>query len=113
MWVVEVASPKNRQIVSGLVMTSVPFTAVIVCWIVLGVFESESNWGWRSAVLGEAVGPIFGTLLLLFVDESPRWLIRKGQPAKVGTSSTLAYFSMRGLLTFIGARDHRSPTWTW
>ena len=95
MWVVEVASPKNRQVVSGLVMTSVPFTSVIVCWIVLGVFESESNWGWRSAVLGEAVGPVFGTLLLLIVDESPRWLIRKGQLAKVGLPSSPIYILAR------------------
>lgn len=91
MWVVEVASPKNRQVVSGLVMTAVPFTSVVVCWIVLGVFESESNWGWRSAVLGEAFGPVLGTLLLLFVDESPRWLIRKGQATKVGPPSSLSY----------------------
>lgn len=83
MWVAEVASPRNRQVVSGLVMTAVPVAAVIICLIVLGVYESESNWGWRGAVLGEAVGPAIGTLLLLFVDESPRWLISNGQNEKV------------------------------
>lgn len=83
MWIAEVASPKNRQVVSGLVLCSVPFAGVVVCWIVLGIYESESNWGWRSAILGEGFGPVLGTVLLFFVDESPRWLISKGQTEKV------------------------------
>ncbi|OAL29784.1 hypothetical protein AYO20_09076 [Fonsecaea nubica] len=84
MWIAELSPPKTRQLISGLVMCAVPFTAILVCFIVMGIYDAGSDWAWRGAVLGEATGPLLGLCLLPFVDESPRWLVSKGQTEKAG-----------------------------
>ncbi|KAK7425530.1 hypothetical protein QQZ08_007971 [Neonectria magnoliae] len=79
MWVMELAAPKYRSILSNSVLVSVPFTSFFVSCIILGIYNKKSDWAWRGIMLGEAVPSIVSLCLLPFVDESPRWLFRKGR----------------------------------
>ncbi|KAJ4198868.1 hypothetical protein NW759_016223 [Fusarium solani] len=79
MWVMELASPKYRSMLSSSVLVSVPFTSFLVTCIILGIYDKQSDWAWRGIMLGEAVPSILSLCLLPFVEESPRWLFYKGR----------------------------------
>ncbi|KAH6952456.1 general substrate transporter [Ilyonectria sp. MPI-CAGE-AT-0026] len=79
MWVMELAAPKYRSILSNSVLVSVPFTSFFVACVILGIYNKQSDWAWRGIMLVEAVPSIVSLCLLPFVDESPRWLFRKGR----------------------------------
>ncbi|EEU36792.1 uncharacterized protein NECHADRAFT_14381, partial [Fusarium vanettenii 77-13-4] len=79
MWVMELASPKYRSMLSSSVLVSVPFTSFLVTCIILGIYDKQSNWAWRGIMLVKAVPSIISLCLLPFVDESPRWLFYKGR----------------------------------
>ncbi|RSL52702.1 hypothetical protein CEP51_015009 [Fusarium floridanum] len=79
MWVMELASPKYRSMLSSSVLVSVPFTSFLVTCIILGIYDKQSNWAWRGIMLGEALPSVVSLCLLPFVDESPRWLFYKGR----------------------------------
>lgn len=103
MWVMELASPKYRSILSSSTVVSVPFASFLVACIILGVFDKDSDWAWRGVMLvsipdtdfnypgltqfakGEAVPSILSLCLLPLVDESPRWLFAKGRREEVIT----------------------------
>lgn len=51
MWVMELASPKYRSILSSSTVVSVPFASFLVACIILGVFDKESDWAWRGVML--------------------------------------------------------------
>lgn len=104
MWVMELASPKYRSVLSSSTVVSVPFASFLVACIILGTFDKPSDWAWRGVVLvsvfnnllrhitltqnskGEAVPSILSLCLLPLVDESPRWLLAKGRREEVMTS---------------------------
>ncbi|KAH7268837.1 general substrate transporter [Fusarium solani] len=77
MWVMELASPKYRSMLSSSVLVSVPFTSFLVTCIILGIYDKQSDWAWRGIML--AVPSILSLCLLPFVEESPRWLFYKGR----------------------------------
>ncbi|KAH7013878.1 general substrate transporter [Ilyonectria destructans] len=79
MWVMELASPKYKSILSNSVLVSVPFTSFFVTCIILGIYNKQSDWAWRGIMLGEAVPSIISLCLLPLVDESPRWLFKMGR----------------------------------
>ncbi|UPK92427.1 hypothetical protein LCI18_003362 [Fusarium solani-melongenae] len=79
MWVMEIASPKYRSILSSSVLVSVPFTSFLVTCIILGIYDKQSDWAWRGIMLVKAVPSILSLCLLPFVEESPRWLFYKGR----------------------------------
>ncbi|KAJ4245922.1 hypothetical protein NW757_009779 [Fusarium falciforme] len=83
MWVMELASPKYRSMLSSSVLVSVPFTSFLVTCIILGIYDKQSDWAWRGIMLGEAVPSILSLCLLPFVEESPRWLFYKGRGEEV------------------------------
>lgn len=56
MWVMELASPKYRSILSTSTVVSVPFASFLVACIILGVFDKESNWAWRGVMLASTLG---------------------------------------------------------
>lgn len=107
MWVMELASPKYRSILSSSTVVSVPFASFLVACIILGVFDKKSDWAWRGVMLvsifdthlkhptltksekGEAVPSILSICLLPLVDESPRWLFAKGRREEVTPSCFL------------------------
>ncbi|EEU36760.1 uncharacterized protein NECHADRAFT_88940 [Fusarium vanettenii 77-13-4] len=51
MWVMELASPKYRSMLSSSVLVSVPFTSFLVTCIILGIYDKQSNWAWRGIML--------------------------------------------------------------
>lgn len=51
MWVMELASPKYRSILSSSTVVSVPFASFLVACIILGIFDKNSNWVWRGVML--------------------------------------------------------------
>ncbi|VUC24191.1 unnamed protein product [Clonostachys rosea] len=78
MWVMELASPRLKNLLTGICVTSLPFAGVIVTAITMGIHNSGSAWGWKGPIMGELVIGIVPLLLLPFTDESPRWLIYQG-----------------------------------
>ncbi|KAH8768966.1 general substrate transporter [Diaporthe sp. PMI_573] len=51
MWVMELASPRYRSILSSSTVVSVPFASFLVACIILGTFDKDSDWAWRGVVL--------------------------------------------------------------
>lgn len=51
MWVMELASPKYRSILSSSTVVSVPFASFLVACIILGVFDKNTDWAWRGVML--------------------------------------------------------------
>lgn len=56
------------SIVSGILITAI-----------LNVYLAEVVWGWRVSYAGNGVFSIIMILCLLFMPESPRWLVSKGR----------------------------------
>lgn len=56
MWVMELASPKYRSILSSSTVVSVPFASFLVACIILGIFDKDSNWVWRGVMLVSIFG---------------------------------------------------------
>ncbi|KAH7020350.1 general substrate transporter [Ilyonectria destructans] len=79
IWVMELGSPTNRALLVGITIGLIPLAGALVGGIVLATYNLGNNWAWRIPVLGEAAGPLISLVLLLFVDESPRFYVSKGR----------------------------------
>ncbi|KAJ3538186.1 hypothetical protein NM208_g6018 [Fusarium decemcellulare] len=79
MWIMELAAPRYKSILSSSVLVAVPFTSFLVACMVLGIYDKQSNWAWRGIMMGEAVPYVITLCILPLVDESPRWLFFKGR----------------------------------
>lgn len=51
MWVMELASPEYRSMLSSSTVVSVPFASFLVACIILGTFDKNSDWAWRGVML--------------------------------------------------------------
>lgn len=51
MWVMELASPKYRSMLSSSTVVSVPFASFLVACIILGTFDKNTDWAWRGVML--------------------------------------------------------------
>lgn len=61
-------------------MLGLPTVGVIISAAGIGMYQSDSDWGWRGVILGEAIAPLLSSLFLLLAPESPRWLLFKNDP---------------------------------
>lgn len=78
--VAETMPGRLHAVVANASMLGLPLIAVTVSAAGVGVYNSESDWGWRGLVLGEAISPLLSSLFLLAAPESPRWLMYKSLP---------------------------------
>ena len=78
----EVAYPTHRGQIVSFFLVSWPLGALIAAWVTYGTFTMESSWAWRLPSLLQCVFSIVQAILSIFVPESPRWLIYKGQYQK-------------------------------
>ncbi|KAI0006622.1 general substrate transporter [Xylariaceae sp. FL0662B] len=77
--VAETTPGRLFAITTNASMLGLPLVGVMVSAGGIGIYESDSDWGWRGAILGEAIGPLLSSLFLLLALESPRWLIFKNR----------------------------------
>lgn len=78
----EVAYPTHRGQITSFFLVSWPLGALIAAWVTYGTFTLESSWAWRLPSLLQCTFSVVQAILVIFVPESPRWLIYKGQYEK-------------------------------
>ncbi|KAJ7482236.1 hexose transporter [Mycena galericulata] len=75
----ELAHPKERVVITSLFSGFLSIGSVIVAAISLGTNSMQSNWGWRIPSLLQATPSLLQLTLVIFVPESPRWLLSQGR----------------------------------
>lgn len=80
--VAEVAHPRNRAQATALINTCWYIGSIIAAWTTFGALNIASSWSWRICCLIQAVPCAIQLVGLWFCEESPRWLISKGQEEK-------------------------------
>jgi len=83
--VAEVSHPRNRAQTTALINTCWYIGSIIAAWVTFGALNISSSWSWRLCCLIQAVPCIIQLIGLYFCEESPRWLISKGQEARALT----------------------------
>ncbi|KAG9317748.1 hexose transporter [Chiua virens] len=78
----ELSHPKERAIMSSLFCISWDLGAVFAAGVTFTTFVMTSNWGWRIPSLLQVVPSLLQVTFILFVPESPRWLVSKGRKAE-------------------------------
>ena len=84
MYVAEIAPAAQRGALVTLFQLAVSagiLLAYLACWSMLsGPSQSEAQW---MAVIGGGIVPaVLGLAAVIFTPESPRWLLRQGEPAR-------------------------------
>ncbi|KAL3462519.1 putative MFS hexose transporter [Aspergillus heterothallicus] len=77
--VTELAHPKQRVTLSSLYNTSIFIGLIIGSWITFGTFRMDSEWSWKLPCILQVIIPVYQTVMIWFVPESPRWLVSKGR----------------------------------
>jgi hypothetical protein len=63
-------------------------------WATFGSFKIQNTWAWRLPSALQAVPSLIQVLMVLFVPESPRFLVNKGKEAQA--LKILAYYHADG-----------------
>lgn len=56
--------------------------AVAAAWITFGTFRMANDWAWRIPSILQACSSLLQVLLCYCIEESPRWLVAKGNTSK-------------------------------
>ncbi|KAI5867537.1 general substrate transporter [Durotheca rogersii] len=80
--VAESTPAKLHGLLTNCIIIGLPIFGTISAIIAIVVFDIDSNWGWRGALMGDLAAPLLSLLCLLFAPESPRWLAHKGRMAE-------------------------------
>jgi MFS family permease len=76
----EIAHPRQRQTATALYNASWCLGAISSAAVTYATIGIENSWSWRVPCLLQIAYPLFQILgLLVFVPESPRWLVSKGR----------------------------------
>lgn len=94
MLVTEVAYPVYRAQLTSTYNSLWYSGAIVAAWTTFGSFKMQSTWAWRLPSALQALPSVAQVLLIYFVPESPRWLIKKGRDAQA--LKTLAYYHADG-----------------
>ncbi|KAH6990016.1 general substrate transporter [Ilyonectria destructans] len=77
--VAELAYPPHRGKVTALYNTFYYFGSIFAAWCTYGTFKIDSTWSWRIPSLLQGAIPALQLLVVLFVPESPRYLVSQGK----------------------------------
>ncbi|PYI03556.1 general substrate transporter [Aspergillus sclerotiicarbonarius CBS 121057] len=75
----EIAWPPHRGVSSALFMVGYYVGAVISSWATFATRTYTTSWAWRLPTLLQFLCPLIAIPGVLFVPESPRWLISQGR----------------------------------
>lgn len=77
--VAELAYPTHRGKATALYQTSYYIGAIYAAWSTFGCAKLDTEWSWRIPSILQGTIPLIQLSLLIFVPESPRWLVAKGR----------------------------------
>ncbi|KAK5722218.1 hypothetical protein LTR17_014321 [Elasticomyces elasticus] len=72
----EIAHPQHRGAVTAVYNCLWNLGAIVATWLTYGTFNIPNNWAWRIPSILQALPSLGQFLLLFWVPESPRWLIK-------------------------------------
>ncbi|KAH8804449.1 general substrate transporter [Xylogone sp. PMI_703] len=75
--ITELAHPRDRVTFTSLFNTTWYLGAVIAAWTTYGTFPMTSTWGWRIPSIIQGVPALLSLCMIMWLPESPRWLISK------------------------------------
>ncbi|KAI3181571.1 hypothetical protein DTO046C5_992 [Penicillium roqueforti] len=76
----EIAHPRQRQTATALYNASWSFGVISAAAVTYATIGIANSWSWRLPCLLQISFPLFSILgLIMFVPESPRWLVSKGR----------------------------------
>lgn len=78
-YVSEIAHPRWRGTHTGLYNTMYYIGSICATWICVGTESIPSSWSFRIPIILQAVMPIVVCINVLFLPESPRWLMTMGR----------------------------------
>lgn len=78
----EIAHPRQRQTATALYNACWCLGSIASAAITFATLSVTNTWSWRIPCLLQAVYPMIQLVGLLFVPESPRWLVSKGRKDK-------------------------------
>lgn len=74
--IAELAYPPQRAIITGFLNCGQSLGTIMAAWITYGTaFIVGSSWSWRLPSALQGVSSIFQLTMVLFIPESPRWLV--------------------------------------
>ncbi|KAJ7595200.1 general substrate transporter [Mycena floridula] len=75
----ELAHPKQRAQLGFLFSAGVIVGTIVSAGVTLGTFGMKTDWGWRIPSLVQVLPSLLQLTFMVFLPESPRWLISKGR----------------------------------
>ncbi|KAJ6518224.1 hexose transporter [Mycena vitilis] len=94
MLIAELSYPKYRAPLTSTYNSLWHLGSIIAAWATFGSFKIPNTWAWRLPSVLQAAASIVQVLLVLFVPESPRYLVRKGKDTQA--LKILAYYHADG-----------------
>ncbi|KJA26307.1 hypothetical protein HYPSUDRAFT_1065514 [Hypholoma sublateritium FD-334 SS-4] len=81
---IELSYPTHRGRITSMFNSCWYFGSVVSAWVCFGAFRAAegSQWSWRAPTLVQAICPVIQILSIVFIPESPRWLVSKGMESR-------------------------------
>ncbi|KAJ7238290.1 hexose transporter [Mycena haematopus] len=94
MLVAELSYPEHRAPLTSVYNSLWHLGSIVAAWSTFGSFKIQSTWAWRLPSALQALPSFVQVFLVLFVPESPRYLVRKGKESEA--LRILAYYHADG-----------------